>query len=82
MAFSALIVVGGVTLTVSAAFGIFWLGLIGRCLCGVGVECQNVTFYALIALWFTSSEHGMASAVSATTMRLGMVLSGIVTPFV
>lgn len=46
MAFSALIVVGGITLTVSAAFGIFWLGLIGRCLCGVGVECQNVTFYA------------------------------------
>jgi MFS family permease len=56
--------------------------LIGRCLCGVGVECQNVTFYALIALWFTSAEHGMASAVSATTMRIGMVMSGIVTPIV
>ena len=82
MAFSGLIVVGGIILTVSAVFGIYWLGLIGRCFCGVGVECQNVTFYALIALWFTSAEHGTASAVSATTMRIGMVLSGIVTPIV
>ena len=82
MLFSGLIVVGGIILTISAIYGIYWLGLIGRCLCGVGIECQNVTFYALIDLWFTSAEHGMASALSATTMRIGMVMSGIVTPIV
>ena len=82
MLFSGLIVVGGIILTISAIYGIYWLGLIGRCLCGVGIECQNVTFYALIALWFTSAEHGMASALSATKMRIGMVMSGIVTPIV
>ena len=49
---------------------------------GIGIECQNVTFYALIALWFTEKEHGMASAVSAMMIRLGMVSAEFCTPLV
>lgn len=49
---------------------------------GIGIECQNVTFYALIALWFTEKEHGMASAVSAMMMRMGMVAAEFTTPLV
>ena len=49
---------------------------------GIGNECQNVTFYALIALWFTEKEHGMTSAVSAMMMRLGMVSAEFFTPMI
>ena len=49
---------------------------------GIGIECQNVTFYALIALWFTEKEHGMASAVSAMMMRMGMVSAEYSTPII
>ena len=41
-----------------------------------------MTFYALIALWFTEKEHGMASAVSAMMMRMGMVTAEFTTPLV
>ena len=41
-----------------------------------------MTFYALIALWFTEKEHGMASSVSAMMMRLGMVAAEYSTPIV
>lgn len=41
-----------------------------------------MTFYALIALWFTEKEHGMASAVSAMMMRMGMVAAEFTTSLV
>jgi len=78
--FVGLILVGNLLLTVSAYYGNFTMALTSRILMGIGVECQNVTFYALIALWFTHKEHGFASSASAMVMRMGMVASGYFTP--
>jgi nitrate/nitrite transporter NarK len=80
--FTSMIGIGQLLMLISAYYASIQIAILGRCFSGIGTECQNVTFYALIALWFTQKEHGMASAVSAMSMRLGMVASGIVTPLV
>jgi len=80
--FTAMIVIGQVLFTVSAYLEKFSVAITARVIMGIGIECQNVTFYALIALWFTEQEHGMASAVSAMMMRLGMVSAEISTPII
>lgn len=35
---SALVTLGGAILSVSAIWGTYWLGLVGRITCGVGIE--------------------------------------------
>ncbi len=47
--FSVLLVVGNGIFTLSANLGVYWLALLGRVLAGVGIECQNVTYYALLS---------------------------------
>ena len=78
--FLLLIFLGQIIFTVSAHLQMFSVAIMARVICGIGIECQNVTFYALIALWFTEKEHGMASAVSAMMIRLGMVCAEFSTP--
>lgn len=80
--FTGLIVIGQLIFTLSAHLKLFSVAITARVIMGIGIECQNVTFYALIALWFTEKEHGMASAVSAMMMRMGMVAAEYTTPII
>lgn len=50
--FTAVIVVGQLLLTISAQLDHYVMAIIARVLLGAGLECQNVTFYALISIWF------------------------------
>lgn len=80
--FTGLVVVGQILFAVSAKLQIFSVAITARVISGIGIECQNVTFYALIALWFSEKEHGMAASVSAMMMRLGMVVAEYSTPMI
>lgn len=75
-----MVFLGQTLLSFSAAFKSYALAITARVVMGIGIECQNVTFYALIALWFSKKEHGLASAVSAMMMRVGMVTAEFSTP--
>jgi MFS family permease len=78
--FSLFLVIGNGIFTLSAYLGIYWLALLGRVLAGVGIECQNVTYYALLSLWFGERDHGMATSASVVCIRLGIMFSGFVVP--
>lgn len=80
--FTSFVLIGEILLTISAVYDSFPLAITSRVIMGIGVECQNVTFYALIALWFSEKEHGKASAASAMMMRLGMVSAEFFTPLI
>jgi MFS family permease len=78
--FSLFLVIGNGIFALSANLGIYWLALLGRVLAGVGIECQNVTYYALLSQWFGERDHGIATSASVICIRLGMMFSGFIVP--
>ena len=80
--FTGFVIVGQAIMTLSALVGNFNLAILARIIMGIGIECQNVTFYAFIPLWFTEKEHGLASAASAMFLLMGMVSSEFSTPMI
>lgn len=80
--FSMMLVLGNVLFLVSATLGMTWLALIGRVLAGIGIESQNVAYYAILALWFSDADHGVAASSSVVGIRLAIMFSGFVVPLI